>query len=383
MPTWAAALSTPAATPCSASPSAAVPDAVEATAATPSPPPISRKAGARATGESAIRTSPRRDRDQAGRHRRPRARDPRPEQGAGDHGDVERAAPQAGRQLLAAERALLIEDREHHRGRGGGGEGERHAGRGRERRAPEGPRGTIGSSARRSMREEGARRWAASADRRHVWPGGLARVSASTSSVSPAVTVTAPARRAARLRRGSSASTRGAASAPAAHSGTLTRNTAGHPNVSTSTPPSTQPEAPPPAAAAVHQPTARRRRRIERGSGARARRGERGGSRALDRARRHQRRRAGREGQASDAIPNTASPVANRRRWPNRSPARPATISRPPNASVYALRTHCRPEAENPSDRWISGSAIARSSRRAPPGTGRRRASGALPSKSS
>ena len=67
----------------------------------------------------------------------------------------------------------------------------------------------------------------------------------------------------------------------------------------------------------------------------------------------------GARAQASDAIPNTASPVANRRRWPSRSPARPATISRPPNASVYALRTHCRPDAENPSDRWISGRAIA------------------------
>ena len=56
MPTWAAALSTPAATPCSDSPSAEVPEAVDATAATPSPPPISRKAGASATGDSAIST---------------------------------------------------------------------------------------------------------------------------------------------------------------------------------------------------------------------------------------------------------------------------------------------------------------------------------------
>ena len=49
------------------------------------------------------------------------------------------------------------------------------------------------------------------------------------------------------------------AAAARAQSGTLTRKTAGQPNASTSTPPSTQPDAPPPAAAAVHQPTARRR----------------------------------------------------------------------------------------------------------------------------
>ncbi len=47
----------------------------------------------------------------------------------------------------------------------------------------------------------------------------------------------------------------------------------------------------------------------------------------------------------------------NIRRRPKRSPARPPSKSRPPNASAYPLTTHSRSVASKFSARWIDGSA--------------------------
>jgi hypothetical protein len=61
--------------------------------------------------------------------------------------------------------------------------------------------------------------------------------------------------------------------------------------------------------------------------------------------------------QATDAAVNTASPARKIRRWPARSPSRPASSSRPPNAIRYALITQASPEAEKPRSSRIDGSA--------------------------
>src|SRR5256885_2267188 len=49
--------------------------------------------------------------------------------------------------------------------------------------------------------------------------------------------------------------------------------------------------------------------------------------------------------------------MTNMRRLPNRSPVRPPSSSRPPNAIAYALTTHSRSVAAKCSSRWIEGSA--------------------------
>ena len=54
---------------------------------------------------------------------------------------------------------------------------------------------------------------------------------------------------------------------------------------------------------------------------------------------------------------NTPSPARNTPRRPIRSPSRPASSSRPPNAIRYALTTQARLDEEKPRSRWIEGSA--------------------------
>src|SRR4051794_4186063 len=61
--------------------------------------------------------------------------------------------------------------------------------------------------------------------------------------------------------------------------------------------------------------------------------------------------------QANDAEVKTANPIRKTRRWPTRSPTRPASRSRPPNAIRYALTTHARLLWEKPRSSWIDGSA--------------------------
>ena len=82
-----------------------------------------------------------------------------------------------------------------------------------------------------------------------------------TSSVRPAVTLTAPAtsRRGGAVESRLSETRKGASAIPANPTGTLMRNTHSHPNAPVSRPPRSQPVAPPPAAAAVQTPSARPR----------------------------------------------------------------------------------------------------------------------------
>src|SRR5215472_10485242 len=60
---------------------------------------------------------------------------------------------------------------------------------------------------------------------------------------------------------------------------------------------------------------------------------------------------------AREAAENSSSPAMNILRRPSRSPARPPSSSSPPKVSAYALTTHSRPDPENPSARWMCGSA--------------------------
>ncbi len=61
--------------------------------------------------------------------------------------------------------------------------------------------------------------------------------------------------------------------------------------------------------------------------------------------------------QTADAAVKTASPIRKIRRRPARSPSRPASSNRPPKAIRYALTTHARLEESNPSSLRIAGSA--------------------------
>jgi hypothetical protein len=60
---------------------------------------------------------------------------------------------------------------------------------------------------------------------------------------------------------------------------------------------------------------------------------------------------------ASDAPVKTSRPDTKIRRRPSRSAARPPSSSRPPNASVYAVMTHCRSPIPKWRSAWIVGSA--------------------------
>src|ERR1044072_306565 len=59
----------------------------------------------------------------------------------------------------------------------------------------------------------------------------------------------------------------------------------------------------------------------------------------------------------SDAPVKTARPVRKMRRWPSRSPRRPASSSRPPNAIRDALTVQARLVCEKPRSSLIDGSA--------------------------
>ena len=61
--------------------------------------------------------------------------------------------------------------------------------------------------------------------------------------------------------------------------------------------------------------------------------------------------------QASEAVVKTARPTRNIRRRPIRSPSRPASRRRPPNAIRYAFTTQARSDCEKPRSVWIDGSA--------------------------
>jgi hypothetical protein len=61
--------------------------------------------------------------------------------------------------------------------------------------------------------------------------------------------------------------------------------------------------------------------------------------------------------QSSEAAVNNARPARKTRRWPSRSPMRPASRSSPPNAIRYPLTTHARLLWEKPRSSWIVGRA--------------------------
>ena len=59
-----------------------------------------------------------------------------------------------------------------------------------------------------------------------------------------------------------------------------------------------------------------------------------------------------------DAVVNTARPSKNVRRGLIRSAIRPPVMRSPPNASVYAVMTHCRLPADDPKYDRTTGSAV-------------------------
>ncbi len=58
-----------------------------------------------------------------------------------------------------------------------------------------------------------------------------------------------------------------------------------------------------------------------------------------------------------EAAVKTARPIRKMRRWPRRSPKRPASSSRPPNGIRYAFTTHARLELEKSRSVWMDGRA--------------------------
>lgn len=61
--------------------------------------------------------------------------------------------------------------------------------------------------------------------------------------------------------------------------------------------------------------------------------------------------------QSSDASVNVTRPAIKTRLLPIKSPRRPASSNRPPNAIMYALTTQARLDCEKPRSLWIDGSA--------------------------
>ncbi|AJX69446.1 major Facilitator Superfamily domain protein [Burkholderia pseudomallei MSHR840] len=128
------------------------------------------------------------------------------------------------------------------------------------------------------------------------------------------------------------------AARPAAHSGRLTKKMLRQPNCAISTPPITGPAAIEIAPDAVHQPTARAR---SRGSCAHAWLSSASEFGSIAAAASPCSARAAMSVAAFAAMPQTndataksASPAANSRRAPNRSPSAPADSIRPASASV-------------------------------------------------
>ena len=60
----------------------------------------------------------------------------------------------------------------------------------------------------------------------------------------------------------------------------------------------------------------------------------------------------------SDPSENTSRPSWKTRLRPTRSAVEPASMSRLARTSVYASTVHWSPATEEPSDRWIAGSAM-------------------------
>jgi hypothetical protein len=217
---------------------------------------------------------------------------------------------------------------------------------GRERKIPSGTSGcrtelsTITKPTRNTTEDPRATRVTGA-----VKPASCTLVIPYTSSVRPAVTLTAPAT----SRRGGAASSRlseintGASTTPRTPTGTLTKNTHSHPNPPVKSPPNTQPVAPPPAAAAVHTPSARPRPSPS-GKVAVSEESAEGATIAAPNpcAMRPITSESGETAspQASEATENTASPTMNSLLLPQRSAARPASNRKPPKTSVYAEMTH-------------------------------------------
>src|SRR5215211_8592795 len=178
-----------------------------------------------------------------------------------------------------------------------------------------------------------------------VKPASCTRVIPYTSSVRPAVTLTAPAT----SRRGGAVSSRlsetntGVRATPKTPTGKLTKNTHSHPRPPVKSPPNNQPVAPPPAAAAVHTPSARPRPSPS-GKAVVSEESAEGATIAAPNpcAMRPSTSESGETASphASEAPENTTSPTMKSLRLPHRSAARPASNKKPPKASVYAETTH-------------------------------------------
>src|SRR6516225_58369 len=183
-----------------------------------------------------------------------------------------------------------------------------------------------------------------------------------TSSVRPPVTVTAPAaskRRWPRPARLSGSKNRAAATI-SAPTGRLTKKIHGHDSQVVSIPPASTPIAAPAPVTAPNAPSALLRS-APSGNRTKIRASAAG---AISAAPTPSTARAAISApaepaspQASEAAVNTAAPMIKTRRRPSRSASRPPSSKNPPNASAYALSTHCRPTGENPSPRWIAGNA--------------------------
>src|SRR5918994_3986107 len=198
-----------------------------------------------------------------------------------------------------------------------------------------------------------------------VWvepqPASLASTSAYTSSDRPTVMETAPAKskwRCPSLR--DSGSRRGARSAAAMPTGTLTNSTHSQPAHSVSMPPSRTPTAPPEPATAPQTPIALLRSEPSANSTVTSESAA-GESSAAPRpwtARAATSQPAlCASPPASDAAANRIRPATNRRRRPRMSAIRPPRSRKPPNTSTYALTTHDRSSDENPRSVPIDGSA--------------------------
>src|SRR5919112_6591100 len=178
-----------------------------------------------------------------------------------------------------------------------------------------------------------------------VSPASSTRVIPYTSSVRPAVTLTAPAtsnREGAPWSRLSETNT-GASASPASPTGRLMKKTHSHPRLPATRPPSNQPVAPPPAAAAVHTPSARPRPSPS-GKAVVSDESADGATIAAPNPcpTRPTRSQSGESAspQASEAPENTTSPTMKSLRLPQRSAARPASNKKPPKTNVYAEMTH-------------------------------------------
>src|SRR3954451_7050788 len=153
---------------------------------------------------------------------------------------------------------------------------------------------------------------------------------------------------------------RGAIATTAAAIGTLMKNTQRQLSACTITPPSSSPTAPPAPAIAPQTESARLRSlpsakvvRISESAAGETIAPPRPWSPRATRSVPSDREIP----HSSDAAANRAMPIMNRRRRPSVSARRPPRRRKPPKISVYAFSTHDRLCSENPTLRWIVGSA--------------------------